>query len=201
MALKKSELYGSLWQSCDELRGGMDASQYKDYGLVLLFIKYVSDKYAGHPYGAIKVPGEVLKDIKNVHLSVYPPAGRVRISAPRRMNLGTIRVFAISRLDWIKQQQKKLRGQERETSRDYVERESHWVWGKRYLLHIIERDGPPSLELRHKRMILYLRPGTSEQKRGEIVEEWYRAQLKAAVPALLSRWQPLFGVGETDFFV
>ena len=56
MALKKSELYSSLWASCDELRGGMDASQYKDYVLVLLFIKYVSDKYVGQPYAPIMVP-------------------------------------------------------------------------------------------------------------------------------------------------
>ncbi len=76
----------------------------------------------------------VLKDIKNVHLSVYPPTGRVRISAPSRMNLDTIRVFAISKLGWIKQQQKKLQEQERETPREYLDRESHYVWGKRYLL-------------------------------------------------------------------
>ena len=82
----------------------------------------------------------VLKDIKNVHLSVYPPTGRVRISAPTRMSLDTIRVFAISKLDWIKQQQTKLREQERETPREYLERESHYVWGKRYLLTVIESD-------------------------------------------------------------
>ncbi len=85
----------------------------------------------------------VLKDIKNVHLSVYPPTGRVRISAPARMNLDTIRVFAISKLGWIKQQQKKLRGQERETPREYLDRESHYVWGKRYLLAVIRRRSSP----------------------------------------------------------
>lgn len=89
----------------------------------------------------------VLKDIKNVHLSVYPPTGRVRISAPQRMSIDTIRVFAISKLDWIKRQQTKLREQERETPRDYVDRESHYVWGKRYLLTVCESDGPPSIEL------------------------------------------------------
>src|SRR5438105_13807457 len=76
----------------------------------------------------------VLKDIKNVHLSVHPPTGRVRISAPKRMRLDTIRVFAISKLAWIRQQQMKLRKQERETPREYLERESHYVWGKRHLL-------------------------------------------------------------------
>src|SRR6266702_4077833 len=87
----------------------------------------------------------VKKDIKNVHLSVYPPAGRVRISAPLRMNLDTIRVFAISKLGWIKQQQKKLRGQERETPREYLERESHYAWGRRYLLKVVEGHSAPAV--------------------------------------------------------
>ena len=84
----------------------------------------------------------MLKDIKNVHLSVYPPTGRVRISAPQRMSLDTIRVFAISKLGWIRQQQTKLREQERETPREYLDRESHYVWGKRYLLTVRETTGP-----------------------------------------------------------
>src|SRR5436190_2091580 len=87
----------------------------------------------------------VLKDIKNVHLSVHPPTGRVRISAPSRMALGTIRVFAISKLAWIKQQQEKLREQERETPREYLDRESHYVWGTRYLLTVTERDQAPAV--------------------------------------------------------
>ncbi len=143
----------------------------------------------------------VLKDIKNVHLSVHPPAGHVRISAPKRMSLDTIRVFALSKLDWIKRQQAKLRGQERETPREYVERESHYVWGKRYLLSIIEGDQPPAIELKHSRMILRVRPGTAEGKREALVEEWYREQIKAAVPPLLDRWQPLMGVSVERFFV
>src|SRR5438445_11022678 len=96
----------------------------------------------------------VLKDIKNVHLSVHPPTGRVRIAAPKRMRFDTIRVFAISKLDWIKQQQTKLRAQDRETARDYVDRESHYVWGKRYLLTVFERNEPPSIGLTHSRMLL-----------------------------------------------
>src|SRR5204862_1248231 len=80
----------------------------------------------------------VLKDIKNVHLSVHPPTGRVRISAPSRMKLDTIRVFAISKLAGIRQQQAKLRAQARETPREYIERESHYLWGRRYLLRVIE---------------------------------------------------------------
>src|SRR5580658_4360534 len=88
----------------------------------------------------------VRKDIKNVHLSVYPPTGRVRISAPLRMSLDTIRLFAISKLGWIRQQQKKVVGQERESPREYLDRESHYVWGKRYLLRVIEEDAAPAVE-------------------------------------------------------
>src|SRR5438552_1262645 len=143
----------------------------------------------------------VLKDIKNVHLSVHPPTGRVRISAPKRMSIDTIRVFAISKLAWIKQQQTKLREQERETPRDYVDRESHYLWGKRYLLTVSERNEPPSIELRHGRMLLGVRPLRDDGKRQALVEEWYREQLKQAVPPLLARWQSLLGVRVARFFV
>lgn len=143
----------------------------------------------------------ILKDIKNVHLSVHPPAGKVRISAPERMSLDTIRVFAISKLDWIKQQQAKLRGQERESPREYLDRESHHVWGRRYLLTVTENDAPPAIELKHRRMILRVRPGTGQEKREALVEEWYRERLKEAVPPLLERWEPLLGVKAKRWFV
>lgn len=143
----------------------------------------------------------VLKDIKNVHLSVYPPEGRVHISAPTRMSMESIRLFAISRLGWVRKQQKKLRDQERETCREYVDRESHYVWGKRYLLTVSERDEPPSIELKHSRMLLQVRPHTREDKRMALVEEWYREQLKQAVPPLLTRWQTELGVSVERFFV
>jgi predicted metal-dependent hydrolase len=143
----------------------------------------------------------VLKDIKNVHLSVYPPAGRVRISAPLRMSTDTIRVFALSKLGWIKQQQKKLREQARETPREYLERESHYVWGKRYLLTITESDRPPMVELQHNQMCLTLRPDTDETRREAIVEGWYREQLKEAAPSVIAKWEPLMGVKVERFFV
>jgi predicted metal-dependent hydrolase len=125
----------------------------------------------------------------------------VRISAPLRMNLETIRVFAISKLGWIKQQQKKLRGQQRETPREYLDRESHYVWGERYLLQVIESDAAPTLELKHSKMLLRARRGTSEDKRQAIVDEWYRAQLKKTVPSLIAKWELLMGVKIERFFV
>ena len=143
----------------------------------------------------------MLKDIKNVHLSVHPPTGRVRISAPARMSLDTIRVFAISKLGWIKQQQKKLQKQDRETPREYLDRESHYVWGKRYLLTVSESNQAPSVELKHSRMLLRVRPGTDEKRKQTIVEGWYREQLKNTVPPLVAKWEPLLGVKVNQFFV
>ncbi len=143
----------------------------------------------------------VKKDIKNVHLSVYPPVGRVRISAPLRMDLHTIRVFAISKLGWIKQQQKKMNEQEREPSREYLDRESHYLWGKRYLLKVIEKEAPLEVRLQHSQIVLQTRPATSQDKKQAILEEWYRAQLKLAVPPLMAKWEPLMGVKVERFFV
>ncbi len=143
----------------------------------------------------------VLKDIKNIHLSVNPPTGRVRISAPSRMSLDTIRVFAISKLDWIRQQQRKLREQERETPREYLDRESHYVWGKRYLLKVIEWDEAPAVELKHRQIHLRVRPRSSDEKKQAIVEEWYRMQIKQTVPKLIAKWEPLLRVKVARFFV
>jgi hypothetical protein len=143
----------------------------------------------------------VLKDIKNIHLSVYPPHGRVRIAAPSRMKLDTIRVFAISRLGWIKRQQLKLQGPERATPREYVDRESHYVWGKRYLLKVVEDNAAPTVALQHSRLLLQVRPGMHVWKKQAIIEAWYRQQLKNAVPPLIARWEPRLGVRVERVFV
>lgn len=143
----------------------------------------------------------VRKHIKNVHLSVHPPTGRVRIAAPRRISLNTIRIFAIAKLPWIKRQQRKLQDQERETPREYLDRESHYIWGKRYLLKVIEADQRPSVELSHGRMILRVRRGTSTAKRQAILDEWYREQVRDAVPPMIEKWEQLMGVRVRRFFV
>lgn len=143
----------------------------------------------------------VFKDIKNVHLGVYPPAGNVRISAPKRMSIEHLRVFAISRLGWIRQQQQKLRDQARELPREYIDRESHYLWGKRYLLCVVEADAAPSVCLEHSRIVLSVRPGTEEGRRQDILAQWYREQIRAAVPELVARWEPLMGVEVERFFV
>ena len=143
----------------------------------------------------------IKKDIRNVHLSVYPPAGRVRISAPLRMDRDTIRVFAIAKLGWIKKQQKKLREQERESEREYLNRESHYVWGKRYLLRVVERDAPPSVEIKHSALVLSVRPGATEAKKREVLERWYREQIREIVPRLIAKWESIIGVKVRNLYV
>lgn len=143
----------------------------------------------------------VIKDIKNVHLSVYPPTGRVRISAPSHMSMETIRVFAISKLDWIKKHQKALEEQARESPRDFVDRESHYVWGKRYLLTVIEKKSAPSVKLKGNKMTIAVRPDTPTDKRHAILEAWYREQLKSAIPSSIAKWEPLMGVRVEGFYV
>lgn len=143
----------------------------------------------------------VLKDIKNVHLSVHPPAGRVRVSAPARMSLDTIRVFVISKLDWIRQQQRKLREQERETPREYLDRESHYVWGRRYLLEVVQSEEPSSVMLRPRRLVLTVPPGTREAAKDALLARWYRDQIRAKVPELAAKWEPILGVRVKQLFV
>lgn len=143
----------------------------------------------------------IQKNIKNVHLSVYPPDGKVKVSAPASMTPDTIRVFVISKLGWIKKQQTKLRFQEREAPREYIDRESHYVWGKRYLLKVDEKDAPPAIELKHSRMILSVRPGTSRERKQAILEAWYRENLKQTVPALIKKWQSRMGVQVKRYYM
>jgi len=136
----------------------------------------------------------VFKNIKNVHLSVHPPTGRVRISAPTRMKLDTIRIYAISKINWIKRHQRKFREQERETRREYLDRESHYVWGRRYLLKVKEENRTPSVELRHNEMILTVRRGAVMEKREAVVTAWYRDQVRDAATPLIDKWEPILGV-------
>jgi predicted metal-dependent hydrolase len=143
----------------------------------------------------------VKKDIKNVHLSVHPPFGKVLVSAPEYMELDTIRLFAISKLNWIKSQQSKIRLQERETPREYLNRESHYVWGKRYLLSVVETDGAQSIELKHNKLILTARSNRIEEKKHALLEAWYRKQVHLALPSLLAKWEPLMGVKAKRIFV
>jgi predicted metal-dependent hydrolase len=154
----------------------------------------------GFAIGGIHVE-VVKKAIKNLHLTVHPPQGRVHIVAPERMQLDTIRLYAISKLPWLRRQIAELQAQARESSREYVNRESHFVWGSRYLLKVVEREAPPTVELRKRQLVLAVRPGTSEAQRHEILAAWHRAQVRAVVVPLLAKWQGILKVEARAIFV
>lgn len=143
----------------------------------------------------------IKKDIKNIHLSVHPPTGRVRISAPQRMTVETIRVFAVSKLAWIKHHQQKLQAQERETPREFLNRESHYVWGRRYLLRVIEDAERNGVDLAHNRLVLSVRRDMPAAKREAVLDEWYRQRLREAAQPLLRRWEKLIGVKADKLYV
>ena len=148
--------------------------------------------------GNIKVDVEQ-KDIKNIHLSVYPPNGRVKISAPNRMDLDTIRVYAISKLKWIKKKQEQFKSQERETPREYLSKESHYFFGKRYLLKVLEYNTSPSVTLTQREIIMHVLTDTSPNKKQEILEEWYRTELKKIIPDMINKWEEIIVVKVNEF--
>lgn len=143
----------------------------------------------------------IQKDIKNVHLSVYPPYGEVRISAPLSMSFDAIRAFAIEKLGWIRSERIKFLAQEREPAREYLERESHYVWGKRYLLEIIECDELPSVQLKHSKLVLKVRKGMDREKMKTVVDEWYRDQIRIAVPELIAKYSSRLKVSVDKLFI
>lgn len=143
----------------------------------------------------------IRKDVKNVHLSVHPPDGRVTLVAPTQTREDVARAYAISRLRWIERQQSTLRAQARETGRSYVTRESHNVWGRRYLLEVREVPEKPSFTLSHTALTMTVRPGTSAQTRARLMDEWHRSLLHEAIPALIAHWEELLGVRVRKYFL
>jgi predicted metal-dependent hydrolase len=141
------------------------------------------------------------KEIKNVHLSVHPPGGRVTLVAPSATRLDVARAYAISRLGWIRHQQAKLRSQARETPRKFIERESHYIWGHRHLLTIKYVDTKPFVTLDHKRITLTVRPGADAKKRAEIIHEWHKSLLHKIVPSIIKKWQPKLKVHVSNYFL
>ncbi|MCA9316850.1 MAG: M48 family metallopeptidase [Planctomycetes bacterium] len=141
------------------------------------------------------------KDVKHVHLSVHPPRGRVTLVAPRGTRPEVARAYAASKLGWIRDQQAKLRGQARETPRQFVERESHYLWGRRYLLSVREEEAKPSVHVSHRSITLTVRPGSGSAKRALVIHEWHKSLLHEAVPALVRKWEPRLGVEVTGYFL
>lgn len=141
------------------------------------------------------------KDIKNVHLTVHPPDGRVTLAAPTNTRLEVARAYAISKLVWIREQQRKLEGQARETQRQFIERESHYVWGRRYLMTVDYQNVRPSVILSNKRITLIVRPSCSAEKRAEVMHEWHKSLLHEVVPLLIQKWEQKLKVKVSDYFL
>lgn len=131
----------------------------------------------------------IYKDIKNLHIGVYPPAGRVRVAAPKKLDDHQVRLAVIKRLPWIKKQRAQLRTAARQTEREMVTGESHYVWGTRKRLKVVERPGRPHIEVDGERLLLYVPAGTDSERRRTVLDHWYRAQLRHALPAIIAKWE------------
>lgn len=141
------------------------------------------------------------KDIKHVHLSVHPPGGRVTLVAPEGTRPEVARAYAVSKLGWIRDQQAKLRGQAREPARQFIERESQYLWGRRYLLTVREEEARPFIRLSHRTITLTVRPGASTVKREVVMHEWHKSLLHDAVPGLIRKWERKLGVAVAGYFL
>jgi predicted metal-dependent hydrolase len=147
----------------------------------------------------------IQKDIKNLHLAVYPPNGRVRLAAPMDVNEKTLELYVASKIPWIRRQQRKFAGVDRQSPRQYINRESHYFLGKRYLLRVHETDHPyryPKVVCKTKTYIdLYVKPGYTTVQKAEVLKEWYRAQLKQVLAELVPKWEDILGVKASEVTV
>lgn len=135
------------------------------------------------------------KDIKNIHLTIYPPDARVHISAPLAMTEDAVRLFLIEKAVWIKQRVSQIVEQNRQSPREYVSGENHYYKGRRYRLKVVYYNGPAKVEVQgNEHIILYARKWTTEEKRSEILKEWYRSEFKALLPSLIEKWEQILGV-------
>lgn len=142
----------------------------------------------------------VRKDIKNLHLAVYPPQGRVRIAVPLCLDDEAVRLAVVSRLGWVHRKRTILKEQERQSEREMITGESHYVEGHRYRLDVIEQGGPSSVKLRNNSTLeLRVRTGIGREKREAIIHRWYRRRLRELIPELIDKWEPLIGVRVADW--
>ena len=140
----------------------------------------------------------VRKDIKNLHLGVYPPLGRVRVAVPQVVSDEAVRLAVIDKLAWIRRQKGRFAQQPRQSEREMVTGESHYFLGRRYRLRVHQQDGPARVAVRGIASLdLFVRPGTDAAQREDVLQRWYRGQLKALIPPLLEKWQPVLGVQVT----
>jgi predicted metal-dependent hydrolase len=155
---------------------------------------------------AIRVSGlavqVVRKDIKNLHLGVYPPNGRVRVAAPLRVSDEAVRMAVVTRLAWIKRQRAKFAGQNRQSAREFITGESHYFLGQRYRLNVLVQDGTAHVAIRNNRTIdLFVREGSDTGRRERVLLAWYRQQLKELIPSLIQKWEAIAGVKVAEWGV
>lgn len=142
----------------------------------------------------------VFGEIKNLHISVYPPLGRLRVAAPEHMSEDTIRLAIVQRLPWIKRQREELQQAQRQTKREMDSGETHYVWGQRYRLDVSRTSGKHNVEVKGQTLWVVTPEGSDGNEKRATLDRWYRRELKAAVPALLAKWQPIVGA-EADKIV
>lgn len=143
----------------------------------------------------------IKKDIKNMHLYVLPPIGKVHISAPQNASDEAIRLFAISKIAWIKKQVEKYEKQPRQSEREYVSGESHYLWGRRYRLEVRYSNKANSIDLKGNKILLTVREKSTQQQREKIINEWYRNELKNKIPTILEKWEQIMGVKADNWCV
>ena len=136
----------------------------------------------------------VRKAIKNLHIGVYPPDGRVRVAAPGRMSMEAIRLAVIGKLGWIKKHQTKFAAQERQSPREYITGETHYYQGKRYRLNVLLTGGRPAVLLRHGTLELHVSPDHGSDYREALLYNWYRRQMKLQLPELVAKWEQIIAV-------
>jgi len=142
------------------------------------------------------------KNIKNLHLGVYPPDGQVRVSVPQHITDDNVRLAIVSKINWIKKRKKEFKGQARQTPRRYVSGECQYFFGKRCRLHLIERKGKHEIILmKSNRLKMCVNPKTSIANKEKLLNEWYRAELKKCLPELIDKWQPIIGKKVSDWGV
>ena len=149
------------------------------------------------------VPVEIVrKGIKNLHLGVYPPRGRVRVAAPLIVSDDAVRLAVVGKLGWIKRQRARFEAQPRQSEREMVSGESHYFLGQRYRLRVVTYEGPAKVMVRNKSVIdLHVRRDSSAEHRERVLQRWYRQQLKELIPPLLQKWQPALGVQADEWAI
>ena len=148
------------------------------------------------------IPIEVKrKRIKHVHLRVHPPNGRVTISAPMSARLQVVEAFAATRLEWIRRQQNRIRGQAREATPRFVPGESHYLWGRRHVLSVVEHHRRQGVTIDNRRLALIIKPGSDTARRADVIHAWHKSILHDALPPLIRKWEQRLNVHVKGYYL